>query len=166
MIENTQRDVNIALINELSIIFDTLDIDTKEVLEAAQTKWNFLPFKPGLVGGHCIGVDPYYLTYKSLKSGYKPEMILSGRKINDNMPFFVSSKLQKYMEEKKIDFSKANILILGFTFKENCPDYRNTKVIDLYRDINAKIQSVKVFDPWPDPKKIKEEFRFRTSRKT
>ena len=158
VIENTQRDVNIALINELSIIFDTLDIDTKEVLEAAQTKWNFLPFKPGLVGGHCIGVDPYYLTYKSLKSGYKPEMILSGRKINDNMPFFVSSKLQKYMEEKKIDFSKANILILGFTFKENCPDYRNTKVIDLYRDINAKVQSVKVFDPWPDPKKIKEEF--------
>ena len=158
VIENTQRDVNIALINELSIVFDSLDIDTKHVLEAAQTKWNFLPFKPGLVGGHCIGVDPYYLTYKSLAAGYKPEMILSGRKINDEMPGFIISKLEKLMENHKIDLALSNILILGFTFKENCPDYRNTKVIDLYEGLKLKASCVDVFDPWPDKNRVKEEF--------
>ena len=158
VIENTQRDVNIALINELSIVFDALNLDTKHVLEAAQTKWNFLPFKPGLVGGHCIGVDPYYLTHKSLAEGYKPEMILSGRKINDDMPSFIVSKIEKLMSVRDIDITLSNILILGFTFKENCPDYRNTKVIDLYKGLTKKAANVDVYDPWPNRSQIKKDF--------
>ena len=134
VIENTQRDVNIALINELSMIFNILDIDTEEVLNAAGTKWNFLPFKPGLVGGHCIGVDPYYLAHKAQSMGYEPEIILAGRKINDQMAINVTNRIVKTMLKEKIDVQQSNILILGLSFKENCPDVRNTKVVDL---INA-----------------------------
>ena len=138
VIENTQRDVNIALINELSMIFNILDIDTEEVLNAAGTKWNFLPFKPGLVGGHCIGVDPYYLAHKAQSMGYEPEIILAGRKINDQMAINVTNRIVKTMLKEKIDVQQSNILILGLSFKENCPDVRNTKVVDL---INAILRS-------------------------
>ncbi|EOY1518310.1 nucleotide sugar dehydrogenase, partial [Shigella sonnei] len=131
VIENTQRDVNIALINELSIIFNKLGIDTLEVLEAAGTKWNFLPFRPGLVGGHCIGVDPYYLTHKAQSVGYHPEMILAGRRLNDSMGQYVVSQLVKKMLKQRIQVEGANVLVMGLTFKENCPDLRNTKVIDI-----------------------------------
>jgi len=148
VIENTQRDVNIALINELSMLFHQLDIDTKSVLEAAGTKWNFLPFTPGLVGGHCIGVDPYYLTYKAKEAGYNPEMILAGRKINDNMGSFVVDQVLKLMASKNIPATNANVLILGFTFKENCPDIRNTKVIDLAEGFCHFNCNVDIYDPW------------------
>tara|TARA_B100001123_G_C15261599_1_gene1006782 strand:+ start:411 stop:1706 length:1296 start_codon:yes stop_codon:yes gene_type:complete len=161
VIENTQRDVNIALVNEFSIIFNTLEIDTKDVLDAAETKWNFLPFKPGLVGGHCIGVDPYYLTYRALKSGYKPEMILSGRKLNDSMPAYVANKVLRLMSEEKIDQKKASVLILGFSFKENCPDYRNTKIVDLYLELKKSVDAVDIFDPWVNTKKVMEEHQIR-----
>jgi len=133
VIENTQRDLNIALINELALIFKRLDIDTEAVLEAAGTKWNFLPFRPGLVGGHCIGVDPYYLTHKANEVGYYPEMILAGRRLNDNMGSYVANEVSKLMTKKRIQITGANILIMGFTFKENCPDFRNTRVVDLVR---------------------------------
>ena len=150
VIENTQRDVNIGLINELAIIFDKFNIDTQEVLDAAGTKWNFLPFRPGLVGGHCIGVDPYYLTYKAQSVGYKPEIILAGRRLNDEMGAYVSSQLIKAMLKKQIQIENSNVLILGITFKENCPDLRNTKVIDIYKELVEYKVNVDFYDPWVD----------------
>lgn len=147
VIENTQRDVNIALINELSIIFNTLEIDTEEVLEAAGTKWNFLKFWPGLVGGHCIGVDPYYLTYKSEEMGYSPEIILAGRKLNDGMGSYVSNQLVKLMQKKSINIISSRVLIMGLTFKEDCPDTRNTKVIDIIHDLTEFGLKVDCYDP-------------------
>ena len=150
VIENTQRDLNIALINELAIIFDKLDINTQEVLDAASTKWNFIPFKPGLVGGHCIGVDPYYLTYKAEQAGYIPEVILAGRKLNDNMGNYVSQKLIDSLMSINIDPSTANILVMGLTFKENCPDLRNSKVIDVIKPLKTACMTVDVYDPWID----------------
>mgnify|MGYP001499659799 CR=1 FL=1 len=158
VIENTQRDINIALINELSIVFDTLNIDTKDVLEAAETKWNFINFKPGLVGGHCIGVDPYYLTYKAIKSGYTPEIILTGRKLNDDMGKYVSKRTLDLMNESNIVPKDSKILIMGFSFKENCPDIRNSLVFDLYSTIKKDCNLVDVFDPWVDPKEAKEYY--------
>ncbi len=148
VIENTQRDVNIALINELALIFNKLDIDTESVLEAAGTKWNFLPFRPGLVGGHCIGVDPYYLTHKALEVGYNPEMILAGRRLNDNMGTCIVKQITKLMLEKNINIENSNILIMGLAFKEDCPDIRNTRVIDLIEGFNNLNCSVNVYDPW------------------
>ena len=148
VIENTQRDVNIALINELSIIFGKLKIDTLEILEAAGTKWNFLPFRPGLVGGHCIGVDPYYLTHKAQSIGHHPEMILAGRRINDGMAAHVSSQLVKRMIKKSIQVDQAKVLIMGLTFKENCPDLRNTKVIDIVHELQDYGIEVDVIEPW------------------
>ena len=161
VIENTQRDVNIALINELSIIFNKLNIDTKSVLEAAGTKWNFLPFRPGLVGGHCIGVDPYYLTYKALEVGCKPEMILAGRKINDNMSFFVADQVSKLMSKKGISIEGANILIMGLSFKENCPDIRNTKVVDLVDEFISFKCTIDVYDPWVDKDEALNEYNIK-----
>ncbi|MEL4254246.1 Vi polysaccharide biosynthesis UDP-N-acetylglucosamine C-6 dehydrogenase TviB [Shewanella xiamenensis] len=148
VIENTQRDVNIALINELSIIFNKLGIDTLEVLEAAGTKWNFLPFRPGLVGGHCIGVDPYYLTHKAQSVGYHPEMILAGRRLNDSMGQYVVSQLVKKMLKKRIHVEGANVLVMGLTFKENCPDLRNTKVVDIISELKEYNINVDIVDPW------------------
>jgi len=148
VIENTQRDVNIALINELALIFNKLGIDTESVLEAAGTKWNFLPFRPGLVGGHCIGVDPYYLTHKALEVGYNPEMILAGRRLNDNMGLYVADQVSKLMTKKRIYVVDANILIMGLTFKENCPDLRNTRVVDLVEEFESFNCNVDVYDPW------------------
>ena len=148
VIENTQRDVNIALINELSIIFNKLNIDTLEVLEAAGTKWNFLPFRPGLVGGHCIGVDPYYLTHKAQSVGYHPEMILAGRKLNDGMGAYVVSQLVKQMLKNRIQVDGANVLIMGLTFKENCPDLRNTKVVDISEELKEYNINADITDPW------------------
>ncbi len=158
VIENTQRDVNIALINELSLIFARLNIDTIEVLEAAGTKWNFLPFRPGLVGGHCIGVDPYYLTYKAQEIGYNPEVILSGRRINDGMGPYVAESVIKLMLKKKVHVVDAKILILGFTFKENCPDIRNTRVIDIVKEFANYHAQVDIFDPWVDLAEASEEY--------
>ena len=158
VIENTQRDVNIALINELSLIFNELDIDTESVLEAAGTKWNFLPFRPGLVGGHCIGVDPYYLTYKALEVGYNPEIILAGRRINDNMSFFIADQISKLMTKKDISINGANILMMGLAFKENCPDIRNTKVVDLIKELINYNCSVDVYDPWVDKFEAMNEY--------
>jgi UDP-N-acetyl-D-glucosamine/UDP-N-acetyl-D-galactosamine dehydrogenase len=148
VIENTQRDINIALINEFAVIFEKLGIDTESVLNAAGTKWNFLPFKPGLVGGHCIGVDPYYLTYKANAVGYDPEMILAGRKLNDNMGLYIADLVCNKMKLKDINIIDSNILIMGLTFKENCPDIRNTKVIDLFENFASNGCNVDVFDPW------------------
>jgi len=166
VIENTQRDLNIALMNELSIIFSKLNIDTEEVLKAAETKWNFLPFRPGLVGGHCIGVDPYYLTFKAKKSGYNPEIILSGRKLNDNMSQNVTDRFITSMESKKIILKDSNILVMGLTFKENCPDTRNSKVFDLIDNLKSYKMNVDVFDPWVCKKKInKTNFNFVDSLK-
>tara|TARA_B100001057_G_scaffold50385_1_gene44884 strand:- start:2939 stop:4213 length:1275 start_codon:yes stop_codon:yes gene_type:complete len=161
VIENTQRDVNIALINELSLIFNKLDIDTKSVLEAAGTKWNFLPFNPGLVGGHCIGVDPYYLTHKALEVGYKPEMILAGRKINDNMSIFIADQVSKLMLKKAISIEGSNILIMGLSFKENCPDIRNTKVVDLVNEFKSFRCSIDVYDPWVDKDEALNEYNMK-----
>lgn len=158
VIENTQRDVNIALINELSIIFNKLGIDTLEVLEAAGTKWNFLPFRPGLVGGHCIGVDPYYLTHKAQSVGYHPEMILAGRRLNDGMGQYVVSQLVKAMLKKRIQVEGANVLVMGLTFKENCPDLRNTKVIDIILELNEYNINVDVVDPWCEADEAKHEY--------
>ncbi len=158
VIENTQRDLNIALINELAIIFDKMGIDTKGVLEAAGTKWNFLPFRPGLVGGHCIGVDPYYLTYIAESMGYTPEIILSGRRLNDGMSAYVAEKLLREMEEKEISFQDAKILIMGVSFKENCPDIRNSKVFDVASILQSKGCEVSVFDPWVNPDEVKAEY--------
>lgn len=165
VIENTQRDVNIALINELALIFNKLDIDTESVLEAAGTKWNFLPFKPGLVGGHCIGVDPYYLTYKALQVGYNPEMILAGRKLNDNMGTYVVEQAKKLMRDNDIKIKGSNVLIMGLTFKENCPDLRNTRVIDLvdgFRKLNC---NVNVYDPWVDKDEANNEYSIMPIKK-
>jgi len=158
VIENTQRDVNIALINELSIIFNKLDIDTLEVLEAAGTKWNFLPFRPGLVGGHCIGVDPYYLTHKAQMVGYHPEMILAGRRLNDGMGQYVVSQLVKKMLNKRIQVDGANILIMGLTFKENCPDLRNTKVTDIVSELGEYNVNVDITDPWCSSEQAQHEY--------
>ena len=156
VIENTQRDLNIALINELSKIFNVMDIDTNSVLEAAATKWNFLDFKPGLVGGHCIGVDPYYLSHKAQSLGYHPEIIMSGRRMNDGMGSYVVANLMKAMSKKKIDLSLARVLIMGFTFKENCPDIRNTRVIDIYSELSDSNIGVDVYDPWVKDEDIQE----------
>ncbi|WP_281544142.1 Vi polysaccharide biosynthesis UDP-N-acetylglucosamine C-6 dehydrogenase TviB [Grimontia sp. SpTr1] len=158
VIENTQRDVNIALINELSLIFNKMGIDTLEVLEAAGTKWNFLPFRPGLVGGHCIGVDPYYLTHKAEAIGYHPEMILAGRRINDNMGRYVVGQLVKAMMKKKIHVNEANVLVMGLTFKENCPDLRNTKVIDIINELAEYGVNVDVYDPWVSIEEAQQEY--------
>ncbi|UNH38212.1 Vi polysaccharide biosynthesis UDP-N-acetylglucosamine C-6 dehydrogenase TviB [Moellerella wisconsensis] len=158
VIENTQRDVNIALINELSIIFNKLDIDTLEVLEAAGTKWNFLPFRPGLVGGHCIGVDPYYLTHKAQTVGYHPEMILAGRRLNDGMGSYVVSQLVKNMLKKRIHVEGANVLVMGLTFKENCPDLRNTKVVDIISELKEYNINVDVVDPWCSSQQAELEY--------
>ncbi|WP_396586883.1 Vi polysaccharide biosynthesis UDP-N-acetylglucosamine C-6 dehydrogenase TviB [Bermanella sp. R86510] len=158
VIENTQRDVNIALINELALIFDKMGIDTQAVLEAAGTKWNFLPFRPGLVGGHCIGVDPYYLTHKAQSLGYHPEIILAGRRINDGMGRYVVSQLVKAMLKKRIQVDGAKVLVLGFAFKENCPDLRNTKVIDIIHELNDYGVNSDVYDPWVDVHEAQEEY--------
>ncbi|WP_415902902.1 Vi polysaccharide biosynthesis UDP-N-acetylglucosamine C-6 dehydrogenase TviB [Neptuniibacter sp. QD29_5] len=158
VIENTQRDVNIALINELSIIFNRLNIDTLEVLEAAGTKWNFLPFRPGLVGGHCIGVDPYYLTYKAQSVGYHPEMILAGRRLNDGMSGYVVSQLVKRMLKSRIHVEGANVLVMGLTFKENCPDLRNTKVVDVISELEEYNINVDVLDPWCSAEEAQHEY--------
>ena len=158
VIENTQRDVNIALINELSLIFGKMGIDTLDVLEAAGTKWNFLPFRPGLVGGHCIGVDPYYLTHKAQSLGYHPEIILSGRRINDGMGEYVAEKVIRLMTERKIHVAEANILIMGLTFKEDCPDIRNTRVVDLVNTFKAYHANVDVHDPWANPEETQHEY--------
>ncbi len=158
VIENTQRDLNIALINELAIIFDIMNIDTEAVLKAAETKWNFLPFRPGIVGGHCIGVDPYYLTHKSKSLGYKPEIILAGRKLNDNMASFISSKIIKLLSNNEIKIHESKVLILGLSFKEDCPDIRNTKVIDIVNELHDYKCEVDVFDPWVDHNEAKNEY--------
>jgi len=158
VIENTQRDLNIALINELTIIFKKLNIDTEAILKAAETKWNFMPFRPGLVGGHCIGVDPYYLTHKANAIGYKPEVILAGRKLNDNMASYVANEVSKLMTKKNIQIPKSNILIMGITFKENCPDYRNTQVIDLVKEFKKFSCNVDVYDPWVNQKFIADKY--------
>ena len=158
VIENTQRDVNIALINELALIFNKMGIDTEDVLKAAGTKWNFLPFRPGLVGGHCIGVDPYYLTYKAQAIGYHPEIILAGRRLNDNMASYVATNLVKAMIQKDIKIKDANILILGLTFKENCPDIRNTKVVDIVKELKDYEANVDVYDPWINVTESQHEY--------
>ena len=158
VIENTQRDVNIALINELSLIFNRLGIDTQEVLEASGTKWNFLPFRPGLVGGHCIGVDPYYLTHKAQEIGYHPEMILAGRRINDEMGAYVAGRVIKLMTQQGIKVAGADILIMGLTFKENCPDIRNTRAIDIINEIKGYHARVDIYDPWVDGDETQHEY--------
>lgn len=158
VIENTQRDVNIALVNELALLFNRLGIDTEEVLLAAGTKWNFLPFRPGLVGGHCIGVDPYYLTYKAQQVGHHPEIILAGRRINDSMGAYVVQRVVKLMNQRRIAVTDAKILILGLTFKENCPDLRNTRVVDIVREFHDYNACVDVYDPWVDPEEARHEY--------
>ncbi|MCO6470654.1 MAG: nucleotide sugar dehydrogenase [Saprospiraceae bacterium] len=158
VIENTQRDINIAFVNELAKIFNRLGIDTNEVLEAAGTKWNFLKFKPGLVGGHCIGVDPYYLAQKASEVGYHPEIILAGRRLNDSMGGFVADEVIKLMIQKDINIKNSNILVLGITFKENCPDIRNTKAVDVINALKSYHTNVTIFDPWADPLEINHEY--------
>lgn len=158
VIENSQRDINIAFVNELSKIFNKLGIDTQDVLEAASTKWNFLPFKPGLVGGHCIGVDPYYLAQCAQRHGYNPEIILAGRRMNDGMGEYVATETVKLMLKKGIQVLGSKLLILGFTFKENCPDVRNTKVIDIYRTLKEYKINVTVYDPWANPDTVMHEY--------
>ncbi len=164
VIENTQRDVNIALINELALIFARLGIDTEEVLQAAGSKWNFLPFRPGLVGGHCIGVDPYYLTHKAQEIGYHPEMILAGRRLNDNMPIYVAGEIVKLMTRKRIHVNGARVLVLGITFKENCPDIRNSKVVDVVRELEKYGARIDVYDPWADAAECRHEYGLRLTR--
>lgn len=158
VIENSQRDINIAFVNELSKIFNKMGIDTLDVLEAAGTKWNFLPFRPGLVGGHCIGVDPYYLAQCAQRYGYNPEIILAGRRMNDGMGEYVANEVVKLMLKKGIQVLNSHILILGFTFKENCPDVRNTKVIDIYRALKEYNVNITVYDPWANPEIVKHEY--------
>lgn len=160
VIENTQRDLNIALVNELSIIFHRLGIDSEEVLEAAGTKWNFLNFRPGLVGGHCIGVDPYYLTYKAQEIGYHPEVILAGRRINDEMGTYISERVVKEMTRTRIHVVDSNILVMGLAFKENCPDIRNTRVAELVRGLEEYHANVDIYDPWANKESAKEEYGF------
>ena len=158
VIENSQRDINIAFVNELALIFNKLGIDTHEVLQAAGTKWNFLPFTPGLVGGHCIGVDPYYLTHKAQEVGYNPEIILAGRRLNDNMGIYAANRTIKLMIHKGHTIAGSKILVLGITFKENCPDIRNSRVIDVIAELQDFGCQVDVFDPWADPKEVKHEY--------
>lgn len=158
VIENSQRDINIAFVNELSMIFERVGIDTSEVLEAAGTKWNFLPFKPGLVGGHCIGVDPYYLTYKAESLGYHPEVILAGRRINDNMGAHIASRVIKLMAQNQLPVHNADILVLGITFKENCPDIRNSKVVDVIHELKSFGTNVDIYDPQADAEEVRHEY--------
>jgi UDP-N-acetyl-D-glucosamine/UDP-N-acetyl-D-galactosamine dehydrogenase len=164
VIENTQRDVNIALINELALIFNRLGIDTEEVLKAAGSKWNFLKFTPGLVGGHCIGVDPYYLTHKAQEIGYHPEMILAGRRLNDNMALYVAQEITKLMGQRRIHVNGSRALVLGITFKENCPDIRNSKVVDVVRELQKQGAKVDIYDPWADGAECKHEYGLRPVR--
>ncbi|MDD3194265.1 MAG: nucleotide sugar dehydrogenase [Paludibacter sp.] len=164
VIENSQRDINIAFVNELSKIFNKMGIDTTEVLEAAGTKWNFLPFKPGLVGGHCIGVDPYYLAQASQRLGYNPEIILAGRRMNDGMGEYVANQVVKLMLKNGIQVVDSSVLVLGFTFKENCPDVRNTKVIDIIKALSEYNTHLTIFDPWADPVEVKHEYGVDTVR--
>ena len=165
VIENSQRDINIAFVNELAKIFNLLGIDTNAVLEAAGTKWNFLKFKPGLVGGHCIGVDPYYLAQKAQEAGYHPEIILAGRRLNDSMGAYVASETIKLMVKKEIPIKNANILILGFTFKENCTDVRNTRVIDIVNELKSYQAKVSICDPWAEPIMLKHEYGIDSFKK-
>ncbi len=165
VIENAQRDLNIAFVNELALIFGKMEIDTLEVLEAAGTKWNFLPFRPGLVGGHCIGVDPYYLTYKAESIGYHPQVILAGRRINDNMGVFVANEVIKLMARKDNPINNSDILVLGITFKENCPDIRNSRVIDVVRELQGFGANVHVYDPMADAEEVKEEYGIELAEK-
>ncbi len=160
VIENSQRDINIAFVNELAVIFNKLDIDTNSVLEAAATKWNFLKFKPGLVGGHCIGVDPYYLTHKAQEIGYNPEIILSGRRLNDNMGIYVANQVIKLLIKKGHTIKGSRVLVLGITFKENCPDIRNSRVIDVINELKEFGCDVDIYDPWADSKEVKREYNF------
>lgn len=159
VIENAQRDINIAFINELALIFNRLGIDTEEVLEAASTKWNFLPFRPGLVGGHCIGVDPYYLTHKAQAIGYHPEIILAGRRLNDSMGAYVAAQLIKTMTKRRIQAGGAKVLVMGLTFKENCPDIRNTRVVDIVAELKDYHCVVDVYDPWVTAEEVRHEYR-------
>jgi UDP-N-acetyl-D-glucosamine/UDP-N-acetyl-D-galactosamine dehydrogenase len=165
VIENSQRDINIAFVNELALIFEKVGIDTHEVLEAAGTKWNFLPFKPGLVGGHCIGVDPYYLTYKADSLGYHPQVILAGRRINDNMGLHIANSVIKLMAQNDLPINRANVLMLGITFKENCPDIRNSKVVDVIKELESFGTMVDIYDPQADPDEVKHEYGLDLVRK-
>lgn len=165
VIENSQRDVNIAFVNELALIFERIGIDTHEVLEAAGTKWNFLPFKPGLVGGHCIGVDPYYLTHKAESLGYHSEVILSGRKINDNMGIHIANTVVKLMAQNDLPINKANVLVLGITFKENCPDIRNSRVVDVVRELQSFGTLVDIYDPLADTDEVLHEYKLQLIKK-
>ncbi len=165
VIENSQRDINIAFVNELAKIFNLMGIDTYDVLEAAGTKWNFLPFKPGLVGGHCIGVDPYYLAQKAQEYGYHPEIILAGRRLNDGMGNYIASEIVKLMIQNDIKIKGSNILILGITFKENCPDVRNTKVVDVINNLQSYGTNIDIYDPWASPEEVIEEYDLTTSKK-
>jgi UDP-N-acetyl-D-galactosamine dehydrogenase len=165
VIENSQRDINIAFVNELALIFDRIGIDTKEVLEAAGTKWNFLPFRPGLVGGHCIGVDPYYLTYKADSVGYHPQVILAGRRINDNMGVYIANSVIKLMAQHNLPINKGNVLVLGITFKENCPDIRNSKVVDIIHELKSFGTVVDIYDPLADANEVKHEYGLTLSAK-
>ena len=164
VIENSQRDINIAFVNELARIFNLMNIDTMDVLEAAGTKWNFLPFRPGLVGGHCIGVDPYYLTHKAEEFGYIPEIILAGRKMNDTMGDYIATQIINKMKLHKVNIEGSEILILGITFKENCPDVRNTKVVDLILSLNKFKVNVTIVDPWASPDEVKKEYGLSSSK--
>ncbi|UZO80245.1 nucleotide sugar dehydrogenase [Aquimarina sp. ERC-38] len=165
VIENSQRDINIAFVNELAKIFNAMDIDTHAVLEAAGTKWNFLPFKPGLVGGHCIGVDPYYLAQRAQEFGYHPEIILAGRRLNDSMGQYVASEIIKLMVKKDIHIKGAKVLVLGITFKENCPDVRNTKAVDVISNLESFGTNVTIYDPWANPDEVKHEYGLTTTKK-
>ena len=164
VIENSQRDINIAFVNELAKIFNLMDIDTQDVLAAASTKWNFLPFKPGLVGGHCIGVDPYYLAQKAQEYGYHPEIILAGRRLNDSMGDYVASEVIKLMISKDIPIKNANILVLGITFKENCPDVRNTKAVDVITALKGYGVKMTIFDPWANKEEVKKEYQLESTQ--
>jgi len=164
VIENSQRDINIAFVNELAKIFNLMDIDTQDVLEAAGTKWNFLPFQPGLVGGHCIGVDPYYLAQKAQELGYHPEIILAGRRMNDSMGKYVASEVVKLMLQNDLKVKGANILVLGITFKENCPDVRNTKVADVVKELQQYGTNITIYDPLANPDAVKHEYKLETTQ--
>jgi len=165
VIENSQRDINIAFVNELAKIFNLMDIDTHDVLEAAGTKWNFLPFKPGLVGGHCIGVDPYYLAQRAQEYGYHPEIILAGRRMNDGMGKFVASEVVKLMLQRDVKVKGSKILVLGITFKENCPDVRNTKAVDVINNLTSYNSEVTIYDPWASPEEVMHEYKLVTTQK-
>ena len=164
VIENSQRDINIAFVNELAKIFNLMNIDTQDVLAAASTKWNFLPFKPGLVGGHCIGVDPYYLAQKAQEYGYHPEIILAGRRLNDSMGDYVASEVVKLMISKDIPIKNASILVLGITFKENCPDVRNTKAVDVITALKGYGVNITIFDPWANKEEVKKEYQLESTQ--